>query len=232
MKVLIDIEMILRANYFISKKLDGNLEKTFITCANKNLDNIISTVNREHRIKKVILCRDSKSFRYNILSTYKSGRHDDDVYNNLAKLFYEQTNYLDFKVDNLEADDILYILANGEDNSLIVSNDHDLQQADALLFSPTLKKIIEKQPIDYYRLILKGCSSDTIPALIKTYTKNKVKDLPNYHELSKEMLVEVLANTFRIDEDKVLANIELVLYREDTYLKHVPKEFTKCQQFL
>lgn len=222
---LFDIEMILRANYFICKKIDNLSTSEFIKLANKNIDNIVHILYKDYQINDLLLVRDSKSFRYNILDTYKSGRHNDIVYNELASDFYASTSYDLCKKELMEADDILYILSS--DQSIIVSNDHDLQQAKGSLFSPTRKTLIKKEPIDYLKLIVKGCSSDTIPALIKPfYPKSHYKiDL----NLSNDDLAIQAANLLSIEPGKVLRNIELVLYREETYLKYI-KDYKGCLQ--
>lgn len=223
--------MIMRANYFIAKKIvgiDGEIRvDKYIELVNKNLNNILFELRND--VKHVLLCYDTKSFRYKVYDQYKSGRNEDLVFQDLADRFFKSSNFDYVKIGGLEADDLLYLLSNG--NSIIVSNDHDLKLADSLLFSPTLKKFLLSDEPDPYELILKGCGSDTIPKLIPRFSKSMVSKLPKYEDQSIDDLVENISLYFNLEPADVLRNIELVLYREETYLKYVPLEYRSCLEY-
>lgn len=161
----------------------------------------------------VVIADDSKAnWRYGLYPLYKQNRKEkefeeiDIAYrNNRKKLTEILTDFPLYylKIENLEADDICYLICNKfRDREIIVmSGDADLLQLtqkfyNVKIYNPNKKAIIEKPELDIVRYkILKGDSSDNIkgfPKIGEVKAKVILKDKKTfnswYNNLSEEQL--------------------------------------------
>lgn len=185
MNILIDLSMIIRANYYIALKIVNNdfasinKDRLYRQCLD-NIENIVFSISRQHKLNKIILVKDSQeNFRKHIYKQYKANRKDDLLMKmllyDIENMFQENSFYYVVKRPLLEADDLMFLIAQilGTEKCIIVSRDADLFQIGCIMYSP-----ITKQPIDFVfneteclKKILEGCKSDNVPQLIKPLNK-------------------------------------------------------------
>lgn len=148
------------------------------------LQSIEFVKNNYNQYGEVVLCIDSHiTWRSDIYPKYKRNRVKDSKINwpEFSKFFANLLNdlkdcfsYHMFKVDNVEADDIIYHLAvhNPLENHLIVSEDKDfiqlLKYSNIKLYRPIKKEFVVEKDIDKYVLhhICLGDKSDNIPTIM------------------------------------------------------------------
>lgn len=134
----------------------------------------------------VVIADDSSpEWRKSIYPLYKSNRKESDEPEELKKSYYANRIKLErvikeylpvyyFKIDNLEADDICYLIANKfkTKDIVIMSGDKDLLQIsqkfyNTQIFDPIRKGIVGDDGIDIVRYkILKGDTSDNIKGFV------------------------------------------------------------------
>lgn len=189
--------------------------------------------------ENMYLVFDSKSWRRKFIEehedmdlVYKEGRNKDlsKYINKWIKYMednLENTNYNKFKIDDLEADDIIALLCKSLDSenekNVIISNDADFKQCmklkNTVMYNPFMKAEIdltyEEAQNDFLTKVTTGDSSDNIPPILP---KELITDVPRKLKLNNKSIVIV--------ENE---NIEDIQYGEKTVneplVVNVPKGF-------
>lgn len=148
------------------------------------LQSIEFVKNSYNEYGEVVLCIDSPvTWRSDIYPMYKRNRVKDPKidWQEFSKFFANLLNdlkhcfsYYMFRVDNVEADDIIYHLAvhNPQESHLIVSEDKDfiqlLKYPNIKLYRPVKKEFVVSEDVNKYMLhhICLGDKADNIPTIM------------------------------------------------------------------
>ncbi len=157
------------------------------------------------KYKKIILCEEgynSTSWRKSIYPEYKSNREDFksspnyEHFRNIMKATNEFFTYMPckiIKIENTEADDVIYALTEKYKNVLIISGDGDLVQIlnkvpEAQLYHPIKKKFIEKNKYIIEEKAIVGDKSDNIPGIPGIGEKTFLKMIEDKEFFNKKMM--------------------------------------------
>jgi len=146
--------MIAKANDAVLGSKGKYTEGQFLDAIAVNLSNILFEATKGARAE-VILCNDSQTnFRKQIYPNYKGSRTFNHDYHRRFQYVKDKLDYEMKMVEGLEADDVIYL--NSDNNSIIVSNDHDLKQCGSKMFSPSKKGLYIALILLYHVLIGMG----------------------------------------------------------------------------
>ena len=187
--ILIDNNQLLIANIFQAIKysetdtLDVDLLRHMVLNSYR-----MHAVRYSEEYGKIVICHDSKNcWRKTIFPQYKANRkktqtsskEDWDVIYEMLNLLRGEISdnfpWMNIKVENTEADDIIAVLAktfSSREKILIVSSDKDFQQlhryANVNQYSPMKKSMIRCEDPEIFLLehIITGDSSDGIPNVL------------------------------------------------------------------
>lgn len=203
--LIVDSSCVLMANYYVQRKYAEEAEISAEYLADITIRAVYNLLGKLGLYETtVVLVHDiGKSFRYNLYDDYKSGRPEHNHYKsiklNTIKHIGEKSNFINFGIDTLEADDLGYLLSSQFTDSWFVSNDNDWKTV--LCFpaqrfykykGSNLESWFDISGINWeFKLaepimekILLGCKSDTISSII---TKKKFK-LIDWNEVPEEKL--------------------------------------------
>lgn len=189
--VVIDLSIVLYANYFVCLKyieLDElTADKLAETCAS-NIVNIARNAAPLNSNTNIILAADTHkiNWRKKYYDGYKLGREPKKRYRKLAKKATKilATKFTVLSAPAMEADDIAYLVSISGSKAVLCSNDGDWSQM--INKSTAYYHIAGKSMYDYdfYGLdglltieatkIVMGCSTDTVPRLIAPRKRAKV----------------------------------------------------------
>lgn len=208
---------------------------------------------------EVVLAYDSKNYwRKQIFSNYKSNRKKvresqdldwKEVYRILDKIKLElklHSHYKVIEVDTVEADDIIAVLSNMNQKTIILSSDKDfiqLHNNNVKQYSPIMKKYIESDDIDnqLYELIIYGDRSDGIPNILsdddvfvngqrqKPITKTKLNEW-KIHGVPKQLERNYNRNKMLIDLSAIPESIKTKIM--DTYMKYTPSSKLEFMNYM
>ncbi len=165
----------------------------------------------------IILAFDSKPYwREDVFEFYKQNRikhrakstTDWKLYGKHHKIvnreIIEYTKYIPMKVDNAEADDIIFVLsklASGKQPIMVISSDKDMIQLqqkyeDVSQWSPGKKSAIIDDGYSLLTHILKGDSSDGIPNI---FSPSDILMFPGEGRRQKVMTKKILTEAHSLD---------------------------------
>lgn len=159
--LLLDGDLILYRNTIACEKEIQWDEQNWVLFLNAenawdNIQSAIENIKKDLESDRVVLTfSQGRSFRYDLLPTYKSNRKDLRKplgYSSLverAKSFYKWRSF-----DGLEADDVMGILATNPANTsaIIVSDDKDMKTIPGLLYRQGELHTITQEQADYWHL--------------------------------------------------------------------------------
>lgn len=174
MNLAIDLSIMLRAHYYISLKItqggDPDAAKFYKQFAH-SLNGVVFDLGREFEIGQPIVCVDSyPSFRHTIFPDYKAQREVDQKFLDLrsAVMPWIERDFYCLKLDDLEADDLLSLIAQ-EGPTIIVTRDQDLLQscAESVLYDFKKKTFThcDNPSGELEKKVIQGCKGDNVPKL-------------------------------------------------------------------
>ena len=243
--IVIDLSIFIYANYYIVKKFADVIDvEKFCKKLDSQIKNEIHKISRFYPIKDIVLCVDSDSFRHNITNTYKGTREFNQEISDLKKsVVNEFTHIYDYsilKIDQLEADDLLFLYSRKHKNTIIVSNDNDCKlmlNQDTLFYKYQTNQwftyVEEYSKFDKAEKVLFGCSGDNIERIAPKGKGHKwLKKILNTHvDRNLSYIYHQICSEYSISAEDLLRNIELTNYNIATYEKYV-ENFDKKYQLI
>lgn len=179
---------------------------------------------------ELIICTDSRSWRYTTFPLYKYSRHKPEtsgydremVYEYIKQMRCELTEFFPYPVvaaNGAEADDVIAVLTEfiTDSNILIISGDKDFVQLQTnprvTQYDPVRKKIVsEGDPNDYLaEAIIRGCKSDGIPNILSdanTFAEDGKRQKPITTKTLKSLRDEIPdANLSRYEMNRSLIDL-------------------------
>lgn len=224
---------------------------------------LLSTYLGKFKPYHVIVCWDSgvSDFRRELVPEYKAQRNkwDDLEYENFKRQLFEIDKILNIagvytiKVDNIEADDIIYYLTIKYSDCMIVSNDEDLFQCiddvyNNRVYSPSKDTIYNETNLEDYtgvkrccfisKKALQGDVSDNIPGVTGIGEKTAIKLINEYTTLkaiveaaqNKEITGKIGSNILDFGIERLARNISAVdlACLSDIYIDKIDDAFIEC----
>lgn len=220
--LIVDTSILIHANYYVLAKFREVVETGDVV---KKVCSQISGLTVTLNSTKVYLALDlGGSFRRSIYNEYKAHRthkFDSDSISKKLSLIYNSYSY-----ENLESDDLIYLLCKSKKNNIIISNDEDLigcTNDHTMYYNVKHKTLSSYTDQDrLYLLIDKicfGCKSDNIPsiALCNRTTIRKRVDFMQGEDI--HYILKSLFLSKSITEE-YKRNYDLVAFDENIYKKY------------
>lgn len=240
MNLIVDISILIHANYYIIKKYANKVDA--VGLANKvinQVDNLIILFQKDHDIRNVICIGDHrKNFRKSIYKDYKGHRSNKKELNELKD---QVLDFIASKLDlivykGLEADDIIYLYVGKYVPNIIVTNDMDLLQCVSTTTKVYLyqkQELVDTESLNEVTeyIVLEKCLLGDVSDNIKRSVRDKMirKDLIKrvYNGINtfdtKTILKEFKAEGVNIDKKLFKLNRLLIEFNIKTYKKYIPK---------
>ena len=174
MKVFIDISQIVYANWHVWNR--EHHTPTFTDALQININSITYDLMRKlgYETHYFMLVDSRPSFRTQIFPEYKGHRPSSEIpWTEIEQFLFD--TYACFKFDQLEADDLAFLIADArkeEQDVVLVSSDSDwpqiVERCGCKLYNPTIKDFVGVPEISWKTKVVIGDTSDNIPRCIPT----------------------------------------------------------------
>jgi len=209
----------------------------FVEAFKKHIKQDIIKWNKKWNVDKNILfcidCYRADIWRMNHCNTYKGTRVKVPTFNgDIFTVFYDfikKENYMMIDFPNLEADDIIYLIANKiKSNIIILTNDNDylqMKKDNIELVNMQGKNLMDRSIGDPQKdLLLKiiiGDISDNIPSIKPKIRKDTINKLINMSEIDRETWIDENGCRKAYELNKLLIDLSKIPknYSDAFYIK-------------
>jgi 5'-3' exonuclease len=233
--LLIDTSQIVHSNTCVKKS--KNLDTPLVDMVVKSIETIVWDVSLKGVDVFPILVLDSRpSFRLNIYPEYKAHRSESGIdWDEIKQGLRDKYAFVEYP--NLEADDLIYLIANNTiADKIIVSSDRDLGQVvdkctNTQQYCPKLKEFLDySKELTWKAKILMGDASDNISKGVPaTYLKKGKITALRLGEKTLQKDFDELGSVNKVlskyglstEEPNIQRNYLLIVFIDDVYRAYI-----------